>query len=75
MQGEPWREKKQPYKRESAHRRRRMTEKEKREFRERMEASRGVRRRERWNAYGEHRVVSTVFSPATLARHSKRRGF
>ena len=68
MQGTAWRAKKQ------VHRHRHMSAKEKRAFRERMEAAKGLRRRERWNAYGSHRNIDTTFSPATLAMR-KRRGF
>ena len=73
MQGEAWRTKKQV--RERRHyKHRRMSAKEKRAFRERMEAAKGLRRRERWNAYGSHRNIDITFSPATLAIR-KRRGF
>ena len=73
MQGKAWRTKKiaKEYKH---YRHRRMSAKEKRAFRERMEAARGLRRRARWNAYGSHRNIDTTFSPATLAMR-KRRGF
>ena len=77
MQGKPWRErKKQSYKHEPTYRRHRhrMTKREKLEFKERMEASRGWKRKERWNAYGSHRNIDTTFSPATLTIR-KRRGF
>ena len=58
MQGEAWRTKKQV--REHRHyRHHRMSAKEKRAFRERMEESKGIKRRERWNAYGSHRNIDT----------------
>ena len=73
MQGEAWRTKKQV--REHRHyRHHRMSAREKRAFKERMEAAKGLRRRERWNAYGSHRNIDTTLSPATLAIR-KRRGF
>ena len=73
MQGTAWRAKKQV--REHRHyRHHRMSAREKRAFKERMEESKGIRRRERWNAYGSHRNIDTTFSPATLAIR-KRRGF
>ena len=73
MQGEAWRAKKYVHKR-THHRHPRMSAREKRTFKERMEESKGIRRRERWNAYGSHRNIDITFSPATLAIR-KRRGF
>jgi hypothetical protein len=73
MQGEAWRTKKQVRK-PRHYRHHRMSAREKRAFRERMEAAKGLKRRERWNAYGSHRNIDTTFSPATLAIR-KRKGF
>jgi hypothetical protein len=71
MQGKAWRVKKRE--REHPHRHRRMSAKERRAFKERMEASKRRRRRERWNAYGSHENINTTISPATLVK--RRRGF
>ena len=48
-----------------------MSAKEKRAFKKRMDTSKNLKRRERWNAYGSHTTIDRTFSPSLLTRQHK----